>query len=135
MLIALDLHEFNNARWLVLGFLVTESASGPLVWLYLYAQFSSAYFECTKSVSVRTCSSNLWSQKCYFVCSHGIVHWSFSVVSEISRTIEKFVQPTHISSLSHRLWQVALSRVVVGTGTAGVELLIVVIINGRSSTP
>jgi hypothetical protein len=37
----------------------------------------------------------------------------------------------HVSSLSHRLWEVALARVVVGTGSAGVELLVIVIINGR----
>ena len=33
---ALDLHELNNVKWLVLGFLVTESAWGPLVCIYLY---------------------------------------------------------------------------------------------------
>lgn len=32
--------------------------------------------------------------------------------------------------MSQHLWQVALSRVVVGIGTAGIELLVVVIING-----
>lgn len=40
---------------------------------------------------------------------------------------------TEVSSLSYRLWAVALSRVVVGTGTAGIELLVIVIINGKSS--
>lgn len=28
---AIELHEFKNARWLVLGFLVTESSFCPLV--------------------------------------------------------------------------------------------------------
>ena len=36
-----------------------------------------------------------------------------------------------ISSLSHSLWQLALARVVVGTGTAGIELLSVIIMNGK----
>ena len=30
-LTALNLHEFKDARWLVLGFLVTETACSPLV--------------------------------------------------------------------------------------------------------
>lgn len=37
---------------------------------------------------------------------------------------------TGTSSLSHKLWHVALSRVIVGAGSAGIELLTVVVING-----
>jgi hypothetical protein len=46
---------------------------------------------------------------------------------------ERFVLLTHRSSLSFRLWQLSLARVVVGTGTVGVELLVIIIINGKSS--
>jgi MFS family permease len=34
-----------------------------------------------------------------------------------------------LCSLGHRLWQLALARVVVGTGTGGIELLVTIIIN------
>ena len=44
---------------------------------------------------------------------------------------ENLVSLTHVSSLSRRLWQMALSRIVVGTGTAGIELLVVIIMNGN----
>ncbi len=50
----------------------------------------------------------------------------------VARCFFFFFWLTHISSLSHRLWQVALSRVVVGTGTAGIEFLVAVVINGKS---
>ncbi|KAF7857976.1 hypothetical protein EAF04_009333 [Stromatinia cepivora] len=60
---------------------------------------------------VRTRSSNLWPQEHYFVCSHNIVCWSFSMLSK----------PPSLA--------MALSRVIVGTGTAGVDLLVVIIIN------
>ncbi|GJC77408.1 hypothetical protein ColLi_00246 [Colletotrichum liriopes] len=36
-----------------------------------------------------------------------------------------------LCSLSYRLWQVAMARVVVGTGTSGIELLVVIVINGQ----
>ena len=35
------------------------------------------------------------------------------------------------SSLSYHIWQLAVSRVVVGVGTAGIELLLVIIMNGE----
>ncbi|EPE33003.1 MFS general substrate transporter [Glarea lozoyensis ATCC 20868] len=88
--IALDLHDFKNARWLVLGFLVTESACGPL-----YGHAAQVYG-----------------------------HRNAILFAATAMCIGLF-----LCSVSYRLWQVSLARVVVGTGTAGVELLVVIIIN------
>ncbi|KAL3489021.1 major facilitator superfamily domain-containing protein [Aspergillus germanicus] len=74
--IALDLHEFQNARWLVLGFLVTESSCAPL-----YGHVAQIH-----------------GQRRAILFAAALICVGFL-----------------FCSVSHRLWQVALSRVVVGT--------------------
>ena len=45
---------------------------------------------------------------------------------------ERPVSPMCMSSLNQHLWQLALSQVVVGVGTAGIELLVIIIMNGKA---
>lgn len=88
--IAVDLHDFKNASWLILGFVVTESAFMPL-----YGHAAQVYGHRNATLFAAA------------AVSVGLL----------------------LCSLSYSLWQLALARVVVGTGTAGIELLTVIIMN------
>ncbi|KAK0252867.1 hypothetical protein LTS09_012024 [Friedmanniomyces endolithicus] len=107
--IALNLHEFKNATWLILGYILTESTFFPML------------VNGHQLKAVRTRRPDLWSPKNHHLRSYTALHWS--------RAMYGCSALTPVSTLSYGFWPLVLSRIVVGTGTSGLELLIVIIIN------
>ncbi|KAH7377959.1 major facilitator superfamily domain-containing protein [Cadophora sp. MPI-SDFR-AT-0126] len=88
--IASNLHDLNNAGWIILAGSISESACQPI-----HGHISQLY---GRRIATLIASAAM----------------AFGLL---------------LCSLSHRLWQLSLARVVVGTGSSGLQLLVVVVIN------